>query len=237
MMMEYTMDIKVRYSECGEDGRVNLHQILNYFQDCATFQSEQIGYGLRHNRDHHLAWFVLAYDINFYRRPQMFEDLTVVTCPYKMKGHYGYRYFYIRNREGEDLVCADSMWILMDTDKLLPVRIPDDMSLAFVPDPGDDKVRIRRKIRTGDDWVQVNDFDVNPIHLDTNRHVNNNFYALWTENLLNDGEFGRVRIDYRKAAVLGDHIIVSRQDGEGLSIFRYENGEGDLLAYLSIERS
>ncbi len=229
------MNITVRYSECSGDGTVPLHQLLNYFQDTATFQSEQIGYGIAYNRIHHLAWFLLAYDIKIGRRPRMFEDLSVITHPYKMKGHYGYRRFEIRDVEGHVLVSADSVWILMDTESLLPTRVSEEMSRAFVPDPGDVKVKIKRKIRAGDQWDPVSEFDISEIHLDTNRHVNNNYYAMWTENLVAHEEIDRVRIDYRKAALLGDHILVSRQDLGDKIVFRYENQEHDLLAYLSLE--
>ena len=233
--MGYTMNIRVRYSECSGDGTVPLHQLLNYFQDCATFQSEEIGYGIEYNKLHHLAWFLLAYDIQVNRRPCMFEELAVITYPYKMKGHYGYRKFEIRDREDHLLVSADSVWILMDTESLLPSKVSEEMSRAFVPDPEEVKVRIKRKIRAGDQWDPVSEFDISEIHLDTNRHVNNNYYAMWTENLIARDRIGRVRIDYRKAALLGDHIIVSRQNQDGTLVFRYENQDGELLAFLSVD--
>ena len=41
----YTFDGRVRYSEVGEDGCMSLESLLNYFQDCSTFHSEDIGLG------------------------------------------------------------------------------------------------------------------------------------------------------------------------------------------------
>ena len=38
--MIYSFDGRVRYSETGENGLLTLPGILNYFQDCSTFQSE-----------------------------------------------------------------------------------------------------------------------------------------------------------------------------------------------------
>ena len=233
--MIYNMNIRVRYSECAGNGKVPIHQLLNYFQDCATFHSESIGYGIAYNRQHHKAWFLLAYDINIIRRPEMFEQLTIVTHPYKMKGFYGYRRFRISDENGETLVTADSIWILMDTESMLPSKISDEMSRAFVGDEGVDKVKIKRKIRPGKEWDEADEFDITEAYLDTNRHVNNNYYALWTENLLGQDEIRRVRIDYRKAAVLGDHVRVFRQDEEGSFVFSYVNQDGDLLAYLSVD--
>ena len=35
----YTFDGRVRYSEVGEDGLLTMQSLLDYFQDCSTFQS------------------------------------------------------------------------------------------------------------------------------------------------------------------------------------------------------
>ena len=43
----YEMKIQVRYSETDQSGRVKLHQILEYFQDCVTFHSMAVGLGIR----------------------------------------------------------------------------------------------------------------------------------------------------------------------------------------------
>ena len=43
--MNYSFNSRVRYSETGEDGRLTLPGVLNYFQDCCTFHAESIGLG------------------------------------------------------------------------------------------------------------------------------------------------------------------------------------------------
>lgn len=49
--MRYSFDSRIRYSEIGEDGRLTLHGILNYFQDCSIFHSELVGRGLDNLED------------------------------------------------------------------------------------------------------------------------------------------------------------------------------------------
>ena len=36
----YQFDSRVRYSETGENGELTLTGMINYLQDCSTFQSE-----------------------------------------------------------------------------------------------------------------------------------------------------------------------------------------------------
>ena len=38
--MKYSFTSRIRYSEIGEDGCLTLPGLINYFQDCSTFQSE-----------------------------------------------------------------------------------------------------------------------------------------------------------------------------------------------------
>mgnify|MGYP000603361539 CR=1 FL=1 len=36
--MKYSFTSRIRYSEIGEDGNLTLPGLINYFQDCSTFQ-------------------------------------------------------------------------------------------------------------------------------------------------------------------------------------------------------
>ena len=44
--MSYSFESRVRFSEIGEDGCLTLPGVLDYFQDCCTFESEQTGVGM-----------------------------------------------------------------------------------------------------------------------------------------------------------------------------------------------
>lgn len=43
---EYTFSGKVRFSEINHTKKITLPSIINYFQDCSTFQSEILGLGV-----------------------------------------------------------------------------------------------------------------------------------------------------------------------------------------------
>ena len=44
----YTFDSRIRYSETDETGALSLLGVINYLQDCSTFQSEDIGLGVEY---------------------------------------------------------------------------------------------------------------------------------------------------------------------------------------------
>ena len=43
---QYTFKSRVRFSEVDHTKRITLPGIVNYFQDCSTFQSEELGLGV-----------------------------------------------------------------------------------------------------------------------------------------------------------------------------------------------
>ena len=57
---KYEFEGKVRYSEIDHRATMTLPALINYFQDCSTFQSEQLGYGMDVLKKEKKAW-VLAY--------------------------------------------------------------------------------------------------------------------------------------------------------------------------------
>ncbi len=231
-MEQFSMDLQVRYSECDGDRKVPLHQILNYFQDCTTLHSESLGYGIDNNIEHKRAWFLLSYDIRINRMPELFEKIRIITEPYLMKGYFGYRRFFLQDDKGEVLVSGDSIWILMDVEHMLPMKIPEDMTRAFVPEPSPAEKPMKRKIRPKSDWSLLEEFDISDFYLDTNHHVNNNYYIMWMKSAVNHLELYRVRIDYRKAALPGDHLLMYRQDQDEKVYIKYENDRGEVLAYV-----
>ena len=100
----YEMKIQVRYSEVDQSGVARLHQILEYFQDCGMFQSEELGLGVEEDQKNHRAWYLIAWNVKIIRHPKMSEYITVTTQAYKMRGFYGYRRYSILDEEGEAIV-------------------------------------------------------------------------------------------------------------------------------------
>ena len=119
----YQFDSRVRYSETGENGELTLTGMINYLQDCSTFQSEDLGMGIEYLKEQKRAWWLSSWQIVVDRCPVLGEEITVSTWPYDFKGMYGYRNFTIRDRKGNDLVRANSVWFLFDTEAGRPVRV------------------------------------------------------------------------------------------------------------------
>lgn len=51
----YTFDSRIRYSETDSEGKLTMASLLNYFQDCSTFHSEDVQLGVDYFKEQHLV--------------------------------------------------------------------------------------------------------------------------------------------------------------------------------------
>lgn len=211
----YSFDARIRYSEVGEDQQLTVPGVVNYLQDCSTFQSEDLKMGLDYLRERKRAWWLSSWQVVVKRYPRLGEKIVVSTWPYDFKGMYGYRNFTIQDRQGNCLVKANSVWFLFDTAAGRPVKVREEDIRGY--GPGEERLDMEyapRKILMPEVYETGDAVQVTRHCIDTNRHVNNAWYvaAAW-EALPERLHVLEIRAEYKKAAVLGDVMIpkVSRQ--------------------------
>ena len=194
----YTFDGRIRYSEVDRTRRLTVEKTIDYFQDCSTFQSEDLGVGLDYN----------YWQIEFLRRPVLGEKVLIGTMPYEFRSILGMRNFWMETADGEKLAVANSVWSLLDMEKMYPMRIPRELEKTYVISPKLDMKYSPRKIpvpKTGGETME--EITVRFHHLDTNRHMNNAQYVHFAAMYLPaDAEVGELRVEYRKQAMLGEQI-------------------------------
>ena len=205
----YTFDSRVRYSETSADGRLTPEKLIDYFQDCSTFQSEDNDVGIAKLRTCGAAWMIVYWRVEIHRMPCLGEYIRIGTIPYDMKGSIGLRNFMMETAEGEILACANSVWSLIDTGTMHPMRIPADITEKYPLGSRLDMLYDSRKIRIpdvpGEKKLPV---IVKEYHLDSNRHMNNGQYVrIAMAYLPPESQISVLRIEYRRQARLGDRII------------------------------
>lgn len=212
----YTFESRVRYSETDETGRLSVTGIMNYFQDCSTFQSEDLHMGISYLEGEKRAWWLNSWQIVIDRYPVLGERIQISTYPHRFKGIYGYRNFLIRDESGTVIVRADSCWFFYDLEKGCPARVTPEEIQGYgeceepLPMP-----EAPRKIRLSENYREEKPVEVARHHLDTNLHVNNAQYVeIAREFLPEDFEIQELLIEYKKAAVLGDRMFprISRDE-------------------------
>ena len=107
------------------------------------------------------AWLLSAWDIQVFSFPALYEEITVGTSPHLFRGIFAYRNFWIRNKEGEYLVKADSEWFCIDTEKGRPQKITEELVEPFgKPQDVLQLPPLQRKITFPEEWQAGQDFPV-----------------------------------------------------------------------------
>lgn len=204
----YSFKSRVRYSEVGKDKRLSLGALINYFQDCSTFHSESIGLGIEKLEQDGQVWVLSSWQIVVKDFPKLFEEIEVCTWPYGFKGFYGMRNFCLKNRQGEMVAWANSLWIFMDLKSGRPMKITEEQEKGYEPEERLDMDYAGRKLPMPKDGIPGEPIIVLKHQIDTNDHVNNGQYVEMAGNFLPEGfHIGQMRAEYKKSAKLGDVLI------------------------------
>lgn len=202
----YSFSTRVRYSEVDSSLRLTYPALINYFQDCSVFHSEDLGIGIDFLKKEHRVWLMNSWQIRILRFPQYGELLQVGTWPYDFKSMFGYRNFTLTDEKGDLLVVANSIWVFADTDSGRPVK-PDPAYASRYPlEPPYPMESAPRKIDIPTESTALPPIPVSVSHLDSNHHVNNGQYVAMAAALLPDVDYRNLRVEYKKSAQLGDII-------------------------------
>ena len=203
----YTWNSRVRFSEIGEDKRLTLDGILNYFQDSSTFHSEDIGNGMEVVEGLKRVWVLSSWQIVVNEYPKIAERIKLGTWPYDFNRFFGGRNFIMYGEDGRVLAYANSLWTYLNSENGRPVRVEEEVVSKYQLEPKYDMEYADRKITLPEEMEEKESFPVEIYHLDTNHHVNNGQYVKMAGAYLPRGfEIAQMRAEYKKSALLGDMI-------------------------------
>ena len=234
----YSFESRVRYSEVDSSRRLSIAGIVNYFQDCSNFHSEDRNLGIDYVTDHHMMWVINFWQIKVERRPIMGEMIRICTQVHEMRGFMAQRNFCLLDAEGKTLVRANSIWTLIDTDKSRPANVTQEMLEGYEICEKLDMDYAPRKIRVPEAGEQQEPILITHAHLDTNHHVNNGQYVTLAMHYLpDDFEIGELRAEYRRQVFLGDTMYpaISRSE-DGTFFVSMNDAEGKPYAVVSFIR-
>ncbi len=235
--MSYSFHSRIRYSEVGEDERLTLNGIINYFQDCSTFQSEDIGLGLRALKRKKRGWVLNSWQIVVEKYPALGANVEIATWPYSFKGFMGSRNFTLKSYTGELLAYANSLWVFMDLEKGRPAIISKEFLEGYELEDELSMEYASRKIPVPRTSLKRESFPVHTYHLDTNHHVNNGQYIQMAREFIpSDFPVYQMRAEYKKQARLGDIIVPKVHEDETSYIVALCTKDGEPYTVVEFSR-
>lgn len=230
----YSFESRIRYSEADCEGKLTMASLLNYFQDCSTFQSEDLGLGLGYMKEQNMVWVLSSWQIVVERYADLCEQVVIGTLPYEFKGFLGFRNFVMKTKAGETLAIANSLWSLLDLNTGKPTaptaamlagyRLEERLPMDYAP----------RKIVLPTEGCHRDPIVVKKHHLDTNHHVNNGQYVdIAMEFLPEDFSIGQLRAEYKKQAFLDDVLYPYVAEEASKCVVALTDADGK--TYVSVE--
>ena len=232
----YEIKTRIRYSETDSEEVLTPIGIIDYFQDVATFHSEDIGQGGKLMLEKGYAWVLCSWQVDIRRYPVFGEELIVGTIPYEFKGCTGMRNCYMKDERGEVIVRANSIWAFMDMNAQKPIKVPEFVSSAYGYGEKLDMEYLPRRIDIPNEGGEVLDaVEVGNERLDILGHVNNGqFVRVALSCSRKEDRPKRIRVEYKTQAHAGDVFVPVRFENEDTEIITLKSPEGGIYATLEL---
>ena len=196
--------------------------LCNYLQESAGNHAAHLNVSVERLQPLHMTWVLSKLHIQVHRYPSWQEEVHLETWPSGHNGLLASREFRLLDAAGDSLAVASTAWLIVNTQRLRPVRIPD-----FVDE-----------IRTPLDELPIPDafprlslpeapalsrsFDVRRQDIDMNGHANNVAFIGWALEAL-PAPFAETHMPMQceiafKAEATAYQQVLSTASGEGSEV-------------------
>lgn len=213
----YSIEERVRLSEVDPAGNLRVPMVINYFQDCSTFQSETLGLGIEPCKKKNRAWILNSWQIEICHLPRLGDQIKVSSWASGFKGFLGERCFSMQDAAGNTLALASSLWVFMDTKRGRMTKFTEEDVMPYGLGAALEGFEASRKIPMPEGGVAADPLAVRREQIDTNRHVNNCQYIQMALEVIPEVlDLHKIRVAYKQSATYGDYIypvILKKEDG------------------------
>ena len=213
----YSLKYKVTTSTCDSEGRLKLYSALQMMQDCSEMWIDSEPGVKQYFAEQNMAQLLATRQVEIVRVPSYKEELTVTTSVYGMKPMFGFRNTFIYDAQGKPCYKTWSMGAFVDLANGKLKRVDDATIASLTLEPKQEmNYRGRRIILPKQDGTVMEPVRVMRADIDYNRHMNNANYVRIAMELLPEGfEVTDMRVEYRIAAKLGDHLTPTLYPTDG----------------------
>lgn len=168
-----TFDGRVRYSETDATGHLSMSGLLRLFQDLNYLAVEDAGRGIRYQKAHRAAWYLLSWDVRLLTPPCLSAPFHFSAAFYRRTGSLAKKYMTLTDAAGTLLAAADTRWAFVDTVTGEPLPCAPDYfgSEPLIPAPQD--AQSGKRIRLPEHTVALAPVTVDDSLIDENGHANN----------------------------------------------------------------
>lgn len=174
-------------------------------------------------------WIAYSWEIDIKKHVKLDDKIEITTIPTHMNRFYAYRDFVVE-KNGEILATAKAVFLLMDIERLRPVKILDDLVKAYGKE---EEVFAPGNVKLEKNLDFIKNIQIRKADIDTNFHVNNAVYFDYI-NELSDifaKDIGHIKLVYRNEIRNKESVrALGEKSGDEFS-FALEDGSSKTYAY------
>ena len=235
----YAEKLIIKYSEIDQNQALKPYSLLNFLQDIASKNAEDLGFGYSYIYPKNYAWFLIKYRMEFLEYPFDIQELVLKTEPRGYNRLFAYRDFELYSNDNL-IARVASTWSLVDveTRSIAPIETVIKGNERMLPFEKREDDLSYAKITTITTPQLEKEFEVRYNDLDVNGHANNGNYIVWALEPLsfefkNSHKIKTIDMVYKKEAKFGEKItsLIMFKD-ESTTVHRLKNANGEDLFLL-----
>ena len=167
-MSVYQEEIKLRSKDVDMYRRLRLSTLFQMLQEASIQHTEQLGMGREKTLDKGLLWIISLQQCEIKRMPCYDETILLKSWPGKTMHLFVPRYYSIDNTQGQRLVTASALWMLVEENTRKPV-FPEEHGIHI--DGTECDIILPQRL-SGITEGQINRITIPYSYIDLNGHVN-----------------------------------------------------------------
>lgn len=211
----YSHTMQVTASHTGTDGLQTPVSVITMMQDCSQLGVDTEQGMQEFLRDNDIAMMIAARQVDFASMAPYKTVLFAKTGVYDGNGYMGYRNTALYGEDGTQYACSWSIGIFVSLKTGKVVRLPKDVFDSVTYDEKLPMQYLGKRIDIPDCTPKVlPSLRAQRSDIDINKHVNNvQYLRMAYEYVPEDTQYGRLRVEYKQAAKLGDVLVPHLYDG------------------------
>ncbi len=177
---------------CDRYGYLTMRNLASLMFDVSFEQASSLEKDIDMEK---FRWIAYSWEIDIKECVRLDDEIEITTIPTHMNRFYAYRDFIVE-KNGEILAKAKAVFLLMDIERLRPVKILEDLVKAY---GREEEVFTARDVKLEKDLDFIKDIQIRKADIDTNFHVNNAVYFDYIEELseIFAKDIGYIKLVYR----------------------------------------
>ncbi|MFO3716558.1 acyl-[acyl-carrier-protein] thioesterase [Anaerococcus cruorum] len=222
--MSYSKKIKVPYMLCDRYENLSMRNLVSIIGDVSLSHSYILEKGFDMAK---LRWIVYSWDIEILKVINENDELEISTYVVDMNKFYAYRNVIVR-RDNEIVVKAYGVFLLVDIDRMRPVKMPAALLEAYIKD---DLIYKKPKLTYKKDFANSKEIMIRYTDIDSNFHVNNAVYFDYIIDLcqIDTKDINFFNIVYKHEIRNKESIIGEYTEEDGQIDYRLRSVDGKTI--------